>query len=265
MLTISKIILSIRNFKYLIFNMINIFIFKIIKKIKIELTQNCEEVMKLKIKYIGIIFLIGLFTNAICASATVGVEVGDTFTFKTEVKLTIDQNDYNMSYQSKIKVTEISDPTEILDMSVITITYDLTMSNYEILEGDLPANEELPKKTTIESMGMIYDDAIMTNTSQMTGAYFIDASYTPKNVTGAVNASYEDLSTQLTYDVEYDSNGVLMKSEVHAMLNMSGIVTETLSKSNRIANSIGIPGYPIVFIGIVFLISIPMLYRKVKK
>ena len=215
--------------------------------------------MKSKLQLVGLLCLFGLFANILTASATVGVSVGDTYKYNMEGESVSGTEGYSFSMDLKIEITEIADPIVVMDITTVTVSFDMIFTNIDI-EGDVPAGEEAPEEETIQNAAIIYDNDTMTNASMLAGVFFIDADYTPK--TNSFNASV--LGINMSTSVEYDDNGVLLSSNVSMSMEFEEIITEMSLSTTRASSGSGIPGYPMVILGLTFLVSIALIRKRIK-
>jgi hypothetical protein len=214
--------------------------------------------MKSKLQLVGLLCLFGLFANILAASATVGVSVGDTYKYNMEGESVTGTEEYSFSVDIKIKITKITDPLVVMDITMVTVSFDMIFTNFDI-EGEVPEGEDVPEEETIQNAAIIYDSDTMTNTSMLAGVYFIDADYTPKTSSYIANVMDINMSTS----VEYDNNGVLLSSNISMSMEFEGIITELTTSTTRASSSSGIPGYPMVILGLTFLISIALLRKRI--
>jgi len=201
--------------------------------------------MKNRTKIAAILSFFLIFASIFNVSATMGVAAGDKFKYDIELHLD-DGTTYNYTVTGDLEL-------EVNSIEGAKINCTAFGTNGKI-EGTYPDDYNLTDGST-NYIIEIFEDDLLTNASLMTGAYFIDSDFTPKTFSHSINVT----GVELYVDSEYDDNGVLKNFEMTSVFGSS----VTMMKMTR--SGFAIPGYSVLIVGVISLLAIPMIVRKIRR
>ncbi len=200
-----------------------------------------------------VLSMVLICASIVNVSATVGVTVGDKYNYDVELFSNNGTDEYTVTGDLEIEVT-------LIEGNIIT--YKASDTNTKA-KGSYPDNLNLTDSSDLMNL-TIYNDDISTNASMMAGAHFIDKDFTPKTFSYNESATILLVTIETSIESEYDDDGVLKSSEYTLVMKMGELVsTEMRTKMNRSGSAI--PGYSVLIIGVISLLTIPMIVRKIRR
>ena len=203
--------------------------------------------MKNRTKIASVLSFVLILASIINVSATVGVVVGDKFNYNIEMSVIDETSDYTVTGDLEIEVT-------LIEGNTITFNYSGTDAK---IKGTYPDDYDLTDGSEVLSLE-IFNDDLLTNASLMSGPFFIDKDFTPKTFSYSANVS-DVMTVEMSIESEYDDDGVLKNFETTSVFGS----TEYIVKINR--SGFTIPGYSVLIVGLVFLLAIPVIVRKIRR
>jgi len=208
--------------------------------------------LKNRTKIASVLSFVLILASIINVSATVGVVVGDKFNYNIEMSVIDETSDYTVTGDLEIEVT-------LIEGNTITFNYSGTDAK---IKGTYPDDYDLTDGSEVLSLE-IFNDDLLTNASLMSGPFFIDKDFTPKTFSYSANVS-DVMTVEMSIESEYDDDGVLKNFETTSVFSIPEISSsEYIVKINR--SGFTIPGYSVLIVGLVFLLAIPVIVRKIRR